>query len=265
METIMMDGADIEERVLDKQERRKYNPYKFSGKSFSFDFNQERVILDGLRNWEDSFFNKSSWIFTKMSKLLKGLKDDPKFDGSREFDVLVKILKIFEKDDYNWEMRIKDLSNEMWFIVVPKLKFGALREGEVIRIRSVNVNVTSKRNVLQTKNSTNILRFTHKSAIVRQLRNKVEDETAADLMMLEESANEVIMSPVAYTTITDPDLAKAPLFKLDDLFLRYDEIPADQKKLNKFRVRFYALRIDPQDPKEVVQALDPETKETFSC
>ena len=32
-----------------------------------------------------------------------------------------------------------------------------------------------------------------------------------------------------------------------------------------FRVRFYALRVDPQDPREVVQAFDPETKETFSC
>jgi hypothetical protein len=47
------------------------------------------------------------------------------------------------------------------------------------------------------------LRFTHKSAIVKELKEKVEDETAADLMMLEESADEVIMSPVCYTQITD--------------------------------------------------------------
>ena len=78
----------------------------------------------------------------------------------REIDLLVKILKIFEKDEYTLELRIKDISNEMWFIVIPKLKFGNLKEGEIVRIRSVEVNITSKRNVINYKPSTNILRFT---------------------------------------------------------------------------------------------------------
>lgn len=48
-------------------------------------------------------------------------------------------------------------------------------------------------------------------------------------MMIEESANEVLMSPVQYTSITDPELLKLPLYKLDDLFLRFDEIPQEQR------------------------------------
>lgn len=132
----------------------------------------------------------------------------------------------------------------MWFIVIPKLKFGPLREGEIIRIRSVNVNITSKRNVISCKASTNILRFTQKNSIVQEMRLKIEDETAADKMMLED-VNEVIMSPVIYTQITNPEHEKSPLFKLDDLFLNYDEIPIELRKKNAFRVRFYALRIDP--------------------
>ena len=96
------------------------------------------------------------------------------------------------------------------------------------------------------------------------MKNTIEEETAADKMMLE-NQNEVIMSPVMYTEITNKEYEKLPLYKLDDLFLSYDEIPDDQKKLNRFRVRFYALRIDPQDPKEVVQAFDKKTMETFSC
>lgn len=56
-----------------------------------------------------------------------------------------------------------------------------------------------------------------------------------------------------------------PLYKLDDLFLNYDDIPMEEKKKNQFRVRFYALRVDPQDPREVVQAIDPDSMETFSC
>ena len=87
-------------------------------------------------------------------------------NDNREIDLLVKILKIFEKDEYDLELRIKDTSNEMWFIVIPKLKFGTLREGEIVRIRSVEVNLTSKRNVIACKPSTNILRFTHKNSIV---------------------------------------------------------------------------------------------------
>jgi len=63
--------------------------------------------------------------------------------------------------------------------------------------------------------------------------------------MLDESNGEVLMSPVDFTEITDPNMARLPLFKLDDLFLRYDEIPAEQRKRNLFRVRFYVLRLDP--------------------
>ena len=85
---------------------------------------------------------------------------DLKQHTDRETDLLVKILAIYEKDEYNLELRIKDPSNEMWFIVIPKLKFGTLREGEIVRIRSVEVNITSKRNVISQKPSTNILRFT---------------------------------------------------------------------------------------------------------
>ena len=132
-----------------------------------------------------------------MSKELKEIRDSP----ASEFDLLVKILKIYERDEYNIEMRIKDCSNEMWFITIPKLKFGHLREGEIVRIRSVKLNITSKRNVIEMKPSTNILRFTQKNAIVQEMRQKVEQETIADKMMLEDDS-EIIMSPVMFTEVT---------------------------------------------------------------
>jgi len=98
-----------------------------------------------------------------MSKDLGKLKE---LTDSKEIDILVKILKIFEKDEHDLELRIKDTSNEMWFIVIPKMKFGTLREGEIVRIRSVEVNITSKRNVISCRPMTNILRFTQKNSIV---------------------------------------------------------------------------------------------------
>ena len=76
------------------------------------------------------------------------------------------------------------------------------------------------------KPSTNILRFTQKNAIVQEMRQKVGMETIADKMMLEDDS-EIIMSPVMFTEITVPDYQKLPLFKLDDLFLNYDEIPLE--------------------------------------
>lgn len=109
-----------------------------------------------------------------------------------------------EKDEFNLELRIKDISNEMWFFTIPKLKFGTLKEGEIIRIRSVRINIASKRNVIEIRPSTNILRFTFRNEIVKIMRNKIENETTADKMMLED-ANEIIMSPIMLTEITNPD------------------------------------------------------------
>ena len=68
METEMADGTTRNDRAQEKSERRKYTPYKFSGKSYSFDYSQEKVIVDELRNWQDHFFTRSSWIFKTMSK-----------------------------------------------------------------------------------------------------------------------------------------------------------------------------------------------------
>ena len=95
----------------------------------------------------------------------------------------------------------------MWFIVVPKLKFGHFREGEIIRIRSVNINVVSKRNVLQCKNNTNILRFTQNNPIMAEMQATVEDETEEDKLKLDDSNTEVLMSPVMLTEITDPEMS----------------------------------------------------------
>jgi hypothetical protein len=67
------------------------------------------------------------------------------------------------------------------------------------------------------------------------------------------------MSPVIYTEITNPTYMssglpahKNPTFKLTDLFIHYDELPEEYLDRNVFKVRFYCLRIDPQDIREIV-------------
>jgi hypothetical protein len=51
MDTEMNEGSSRSERINEKSERRKYTPYKFSGKSYSFDYLQEKEIVDSLRKF----------------------------------------------------------------------------------------------------------------------------------------------------------------------------------------------------------------------
>jgi hypothetical protein len=117
-----------EDKAKDKEEKRKYRPYKFSGKSYTFDINHEKVVLDDLRRWASNYFEKEYVITKDMYKLLKDLKASSAEGGqgvspTQEFDLLVKILKVFEKDENTLELRIKDISQKMWYMSVPRLKF----------------------------------------------------------------------------------------------------------------------------------------------
>lgn len=65
----------------------------------------------------------------------------------------------------------------MWFMTVPKHKFSTIKPNEIMRIRSVEVCLTTNRNVIQVKPSTNILRFYPNSRVVEELGALIEDET----------------------------------------------------------------------------------------
>eukprot|EP00347_Sterkiella_histriomuscorum_P019882 403339949 len=260
----MLDEEQRRERQQERIEKRKYKPYKFSGKSYTFDVSHEKVQIDSLRNWGEEYF-KNNYVITKeMYKLLKDVKQDITSDQNKEFDLICKILKIFEKDETSLEIRIKDLSQEMWFMNVPRFKFQNLKQGEVIRIRCVEVNLTSKRNVIQTKQYTNILRFNPQARIAKELTKKIENETDMDKVLGDE-AGDIVMNAVILTEITDAQLSRTQCFKISDLFIDYEKIPEDLREKNAFRVRFYCLRIDPQDHREIVQAYCPSCHETFSC
>lgn len=45
-----------------------------------------------------------------MYHLLKNLKEDSSVNENREHDLLCKVLKVFDKDDNTYELRIKDES-----------------------------------------------------------------------------------------------------------------------------------------------------------
>lgn len=156
---------------------RAYQPYKFSGKSYSQDLSVEKAILDNLRRWTIDYFANNSVIHQSNYTPLKEVaKINP--DEGKEIDLLVKVLKVLEKDEQTLELRIKDISQEMWFLTLPRIKFTNLinfKEGEILRIRSVTRDSTSKRNMIVAKNLTNVLKFMPGMQIVKDLQALIQD------------------------------------------------------------------------------------------
>ena len=118
---------------------------------------------------------------------------------------MIIILKLELKISHKSKLIITliELQYRMWFMSVPKFKFSNLKQGEVIRIRCVEVNHTSNRNLIQTKTNTNILRFHQSSKISTELCKKIEDETDMDKILGDE-ASDIVMNAVVLTEITDP-------------------------------------------------------------
>jgi hypothetical protein len=146
--------------------KKRVHPYRFSGKNYSFDQSNDGSTLENIRRWSLDYFANNSVINRSNYHKLKELHqlEDPK----KEFDLLVKIIKVFEKDEHTLELRIKDISNELWFMTVQKLKFAnhQVRQGDIVRFRSVVRAPTSERNVIDCKNITNILKFQPSAKIV---------------------------------------------------------------------------------------------------
>ena len=113
----------------------------------------------------------------------------------KEFDLLVKLMKIFDKDEANYELLIKDLSNKPWTMIVNKLKFNDFKEGEIYRIRGVYTEQNADKRVIIAKNTTNFLKFRKNSLIYRELQIGVRED--AD----EEDPNEVLLYPKLGTQI----------------------------------------------------------------
>lgn len=128
----------------------------------------------------------------------------------------------------------------------------------------MDISIVSNRNVLSCKPTTNILRLHPSSRLVLDLTAKIGEETDED-KLLADDLNETLMAPVILTEVVNGDYSRLHFFKLNDLFLQYEQIPEDVRKKNVFKVRFYVLRVEPPELREMVQAMCPECKETFSC
>lgn len=161
-------------------------------------------ILKVLRKWAIDYYAKN---MTTHISMFMPLKQVPNAEKGKDIDLLVKVLKVHEKDEQTVELRIKDLGDQLWFLNLPKHRFGGIlniRAGEIIRVRSVTQDGTSRRNIMTHKPTTNILKFLPSCKIVGHMIKEIKEINDTDKMLLEDSS-EVLMSAVDLTDITtDP-------------------------------------------------------------
>lgn len=168
-------------------------PFAFSGKNYTFE-KHEAAVLQNLRKWALSYTAQYNVITPDMIVPLN------KAQTQREdFDVVAKILQVFELDEYTNELKIKDASGQTWYVLALKLKFPHLRTGQVVRIRSATFDETSsQKKVLNLSHFSNIMTFVSTSKLAKEVKAKVSDDRAVEKQALKQevSLNAVVLSEV---------------------------------------------------------------------
>ena len=248
-----------------------YDPYKYSNKNYSLDLTVHKSIVKGLRKWSIDYFANNMCVHISNYTALAQVSS---MEKGKDIDLLVKVMKVHEKDEQTIELRIKDLGDQLWFLNLPKHRFGGIlniRAGEIIRVRSVLQDTTSRRNIITHKPTTNILKFLPSMKIVSYMKKSINEINDTDKMLLEDSS-EVLMTAVPLTDIITTteheksnDKEKDRFFRLQDLFLNFENLPEQCREKNSFRTKFCVYRVDPEDAREIVVAACPKCHETTSC
>lgn len=177
-----------------------------------------------------------------------------------DFDVVAKILQVFELDEYTNELKLKDSSNQVFYTLALKLKFPHLRTGEVVRIRSATYDETStQKKVLLLSHYSNIVTFISTSKLAKDLKAKVTDDRSVEKAALKQDVS------LAAVILTEHDKkhANLPIHSLNDLFHNADTDKELQSK-DTFRTQFFVTKIEPSDVKEWVKSYDKKTKKATS-
>lgn len=126
-----------------------------------------------------------------------------------DFDLLVKVLKVIQKDDYNYQVRVKDISKDAYTMTVSSLRYPILKEGDIIRIRSASVDIESEDNILVLKNHSNILKFIPTAKIIKKMTEDIPEDSEKEKFLQDGGfpRNAVILSEVE-SKYKDLDISK---------------------------------------------------------
>lgn len=180
---------------------------------------------------------------------MSGAKDDHK-----DFDCVAKVSSIHEMDPYTWELRISDGTSAPWYVLALKLKFPAVRAGQVIYIRSATADATSK-NVLALAPHSNILTLPAGSKLAKAVSGKCGDTWAADQ---KELAKDVPQHAIVLSEV-DKKHASMAQTSLQDLFHGESSLSG-----NSHRVILNVVKVE-GDLKESCKVFDKKSKKATSA
>ena len=222
-------------------------PYAFSGKRSTHE-RQDTAIQQNLKKWaRDTHFAKNNVIEGDRTVDLSKASNQ-----KSDFDVVAKVLQVFELDEYTNELKIRDNSGETFYTLALKLKFPHIRQGSVVRIRSATYDTTSKaKNVLILQHYSNIMTFIGSSKLAASV-SKVSGENSTEKAALKSA---VSMAPVVLTEV-DKKWAHLPNTSLHDLFHSSDN------STNTFRTCFYVTRVEPGNVADAVRGYNRSSKKT---
>lgn len=151
--------------------------------------------LDNLRTWTKKHFGNHEVIVEDM---YTPLEEADKEEG--DFNVFGKVTQIVHRDNYMSDIRITDNSNTTWFATISRKKFPWVKEGELIKIRSVTVDEESERtNSLRFAPYSNIMTIVPFSTLQSKFK-KLSNQDKVDKELLKQW---IIQEPVLATTISD--------------------------------------------------------------
>ena len=228
-------------------------PFAFSGKHATFE-KHEVNVLAGLKKWAASHFSANDVISKDMYQSLKQAKS-----RQDDFDVVAKVLQVFEMDEYTNELKVKDASGDVWYVLALKLKFPHLRQGAVVRIRSATWDETSQKKVLTLQHYSNIMTFISSSKLAASLAKSVSDDRSQEKAALK---SDVSMSAVVLSEV-DKKHQNLPHTSLNDLFHHAED--AEFANQSTFRTQFAVQRVEPADVSEFVKVYDKKSKKASSA
>ena len=146
-----------------------YTPYNFSGKSFTQEAHESKILKD-LKKWSKDYFTKHYVIDheIKKSTIEKSQKE-----GS-DFDLLAKVTQIQDFDQYSNSVTFNDSTGQTWTGNLYKRKFPHLKVNDVLRIKSCGAK---EDNSLMFSGHSNILKFFSFSKIEKWLKSHISSMT----------------------------------------------------------------------------------------
>lgn len=227
-------------------------PYAYSGKK-STQEPQDQAIVKTLKTWTNKFFSSNDVIDGKTATQLTKLSQAKK--PTKDFDVVAKVLQVFQLDDYTNELKLKDASGATYYTLALKIKFPHLREGAVVKIRSCTHDETSSKSVLVLQHYSNIMTFIGCSKLANGLATKVDDDKSDEKAALKSKDS---TTPVVLTSV-DKKHASLPQTRLYDLFHEPD------MSVSTFRTCFYVTKVEPGTTADACKAYNKSTKKASSA